>query len=94
MFSPQPLVSHKLRCFQPPSLLRVLLPCTWCVAAAGELRALLDRLQYRRGTDLLLSVGDLVNKGPDSEKVGSGKREMWGLGKAQGLGNTSSHVCV
>lgn len=34
-----------------------------------ELQALLDKLQYRRGVDLLLSVGDLVNKGPDSEKV-------------------------
>lgn len=36
---------------------------------ADELEALLQKLGYRRGEDLLLSVGDLVNKGPDSEKV-------------------------
>lgn len=34
-----------------------------------ELQALLDKVGYRKGVDLLLSVGDLVNKGPDSEKV-------------------------
>ncbi|KAL4439849.1 hypothetical protein ABPG75_002850 [Micractinium tetrahymenae] len=34
-----------------------------------ELQSLLDKVQYRQGVDLLLSVGDLVNKGPDSEKV-------------------------
>ena len=38
---------------------------------ADELRALLEKLQYRRGVDLLLAVGDLVNKGPDSEQVGA-----------------------
>lgn len=34
-----------------------------------ELRALLLKLGYSRGRDLLLSVGDLVNKGPDSEQA-------------------------
>ncbi|EFN51188.1 hypothetical protein CHLNCDRAFT_141350 [Chlorella variabilis] len=34
-----------------------------------ELQALLDKVRYRKGVDLLVSVGDLVNKGPDSEKV-------------------------
>ena len=38
---------------------------------ADELRALLEKLQYRRGVDLLLAVGDLVNKGPDSQQVGA-----------------------
>jgi predicted phosphodiesterase len=37
-----------------------------CVA---ELRLLLDRLYYRSGVDLLVCVGDLVNKGPDSPGV-------------------------
>lgn len=36
---------------------------------AAELRALLDRLAYRRGVDVLLLVGDLVNKGPASAEV-------------------------
>ncbi len=39
---------------------------------ADELQALLDKFAYRKGVDLLLCVGDLVNKGPDSEKVGGG----------------------
>eukprot|EP00887_Chlorella_sp_A99_P000920 scaffold5.g920.t1 len=34
-----------------------------------ELQRLLDRLSFRPGVDLLLSVGDLVNKGPDSAEV-------------------------
>lgn len=38
--------------------------------AADELQALLQKLGYRRGPDVLLSVGDLVNKGLDSEQVG------------------------
>lgn len=35
----------------------------------AELQRLLDRLEYRKGVDVLLSVGDLVNKGPDSPEV-------------------------
>lgn len=34
-----------------------------------ELRALLERVSFRPGDDLLVSVGDLVNKGPDSAGV-------------------------
>ncbi len=34
-----------------------------------ELRALLERVSFRPGEDLLVSVGDLVNKGPDSVGV-------------------------
>ncbi len=48
-------------------------PYTPFLSRAGELQALLDKLRYRQGVDVLLSVGDLVNKGPDSEKV----RPMW-----------------
>lgn len=36
---------------------------------AGELRSLLDRCFYRRGVDILIFVGDLVNKGPASADV-------------------------
>jgi hypothetical protein len=35
----------------------------------GPLRALLDAVGFRPGTDRLHPVGDLVNKGPDSEGV-------------------------
>lgn len=48
----------------PPSLLPSPL-----VACAEELQVLLDKLAFRKGVDLLLSVGDLVNKGPDSEQA-------------------------
>lgn len=34
-----------------------------------SLQRLLDRLELRPGIDVLLSVGDLVNKGPDSRRV-------------------------
>lgn len=58
--------------------------------SAAELRLLLDLLEYRRGRDLLLSVGDLVNKGPDSEKVKrawqGGTPWEWGNGVAHGHG--------
>lgn len=36
---------------------------------SGELQALLDRCYYRRGVDVVISVGDLVNKGPGSIEV-------------------------
>lgn len=34
-----------------------------------ELRALLRKCHYRQGVDRLISVGDLVGKGPDSVAV-------------------------
>ena len=36
---------------------------------AGELRSLLDKCSYRKGVDIAISVGDLVNKGPSSLDV-------------------------
>lgn len=51
-----------------PSAARTRGPAPLC--CAEELQALLDKVRYRKGVDLLVSVGDLVNKGPDSEKVG------------------------
>ena len=38
-------------------------------ACFQELQALLDLCLYRPGVDLLVSVGDLINKGPEPEKV-------------------------
>lgn len=56
---------------QPPPRARSPMLAHVRAAAAEELAALLAKVGYRRGVDLLLSVGDLVNKGPDSEKVGA-----------------------
>lgn len=36
---------------------------------ATELRSLLDKCSYRKGVDIAISVGDLVNKGPESLDV-------------------------
>ncbi|RKP38196.1 Metallo-dependent phosphatase-like protein, partial [Dimargaris cristalligena] len=38
-------------------------------ACYDEMQTLLTKMGYQRGPDLLVSVGDLVNKGPDSAKV-------------------------
>lgn len=49
-----------------------------------ELDALLERVEFRPGTDRLISVGDLVNKGPDSVGV---LRRMVDLDADAVLGN-------
>jgi predicted phosphodiesterase len=36
---------------------------------SDELRSLLDKCSYRKGVDIAISVGDLVNKGPSSLDV-------------------------
>ncbi|MCA8943916.1 MAG: metallophosphoesterase [Planctomycetes bacterium] len=50
----------------------------------SELDALLERVEFRAGTDRLCSVGDLVNKGPDSHGV---LRRMIDLGAIAVRGN-------
>ncbi|CAD2220565.1 ser/thr protein phosphatase [Angomonas deanei] len=45
-----------------------------------QLRALVDRVKFRKGTDLLIIIGDFVNKGPDSVGVVRYCQEMGALG--------------